>query len=61
MCQPKGLRDIFQGGGTGSADIWVKNAGADPPHGRALVVFQYGVARGVPGRHLKRREEGGWE
>ena len=32
-CQLKGPGDFFQGGGTGGADIRVRDVGADPPHG----------------------------
>ena len=32
-CQPKGIGGIFQGGGTFGASFWVRDVGADPPHG----------------------------
>ena len=32
-CQTKGLGDVLQGSGTDSASIWVREVGADPPHG----------------------------
>ena len=38
-CQPKGLGDGFQGGGTGGAAFWVGDVGADPRTGRALGRF----------------------
>ena len=35
-CQPKGLGDVSQGGGTCSAAIRVGDVGADPLHGTVL-------------------------
>ena len=32
-CQTKGIGDVLQGCGTGGAAIWVRDMGADPPHG----------------------------
>ena len=31
--QPKGLQDVFQGGGTGGYDFGVGDVGVEPPHG----------------------------
>ena len=32
-CQPRVLGDVFQSGGKLSVYIWVRDVGADPPHG----------------------------
>ena len=31
--QPKGIVDVFQGDSAGSYFIWVRDVGAEPPHG----------------------------
>ena len=31
--QPKGVRDVFQGGGTGGTDFWGGDIGDDPLNG----------------------------
>ena len=60
-CQTKGLGDIIQCGGTDGAAISVVDVGAAPRMGWALGSFQHGVARQIPGRQKRRREEGGRE
>ena len=56
--QPTGLRDVLQGGGAGGSSIWVRDVGAEPPHGTGPGKFPAQVCQTDYGEAAK--ATGGW-